>query len=390
MAARPGTPQARQGHIFLGRSTQILRAEAPDVLSALLERGAVEVWPGSVLCRRPVYESELRRIAEAEKGVTIRSGAAVTGLAASNGKVRGVVTGGCPALSADVVVNAAGRRSSGPRWLAEIGHPAPAAVRQKCGYFYITRHYRLREGQSFPDLEVPLVTPLSYLTVLAFPADSGHFQLSIAVAVSDPYRHRLRDPVIFDRFLWSVPMTAPWLERGMPLGDPEPMARIENCWQKPPALDGYVQLGDALMQTNPTMGRGVTFAFLQAQRFAATLGRGFGQWADECLGPWFAAQLSLDEVRVRQLAAGMRGQILPPSSDPASRFAAAVAVLREEDDLVRSASLRLYNMLITPRELMADRAVARPIVRFLRTHEAIGWQPRGVPDRAAFERMAGG
>lgn len=389
MAARPGAPHARQGHVFLGQSTQILRAEAPDVLAGILARGALEVSPGTVLCRRPIYEAEMRRLTEGEDKITFRYGITVSGLIANGRKVSGVVASAPGAMAADVVVNATGRRSIGTRWLSEIGTPAPPATDQKCGYFYLTRHYRLRAGESFPDTEVPLVVPLSYLTVLVFPADNRHFQLSVAVSVNDPYRHRLREPVIFDRLLASVPLSERWVGCGEPLEAPEAMAKIENCWQRTPGLDGYVQLGDALIQTNPTMGRGVTFAFLQAQEFARTLGRGFEQWVDERLGPWFQAQLSLDEARIRQLTAGLRGEILPPPRDPASRFAAAVAVLREHDEVIRTASLRLYNMLITPREMLADREAGRRIIRFLRAHEEIDWRPPGCPDRAAFERIVG-
>lgn len=390
MAARPGAPHARQGHLFLGRSTQILRDEAPDVVAGIFARGALEVSPGTVLCRRPIYEAEMRRVTEGESGIAFHHGTTVSGLRTSGGKVAGIVTSARETMPADVVVNATGRRSIGRRWLSNIGLESPPAMAQKCGYFYLTRHYRLRAGESFPDTGVPLVAPLSYLTVLVFPGDSRHFQLSVAVAVNDPYRHRLREPVIFDRFLASVPLTEQWIGRGEPLEVPEPMARIENCWQRMPAIDGYVQLGDALIQTNPTMGRGVTFAFLQAQEFARTLGRGFEQWVVESLGPWFHAQLSLDEARIRQLTAGLSGEILPLPRDPASRFAAAVAVLREHDEVIRTASLRLYNMLITPREMLADRDAAKRVIRFLRAHDDIDWRPRGYPDRASFERIVGG
>ena len=38
---RPGVPQARQSHNFLGLGCAVLSSEAPDVVEALLERGAM-------------------------------------------------------------------------------------------------------------------------------------------------------------------------------------------------------------------------------------------------------------------------------------------------------------------------------------------------------------
>ena len=40
---RPGVPQARQPHNFLGRSVRVLRDEAPDVLDTLIPRGALRI-----------------------------------------------------------------------------------------------------------------------------------------------------------------------------------------------------------------------------------------------------------------------------------------------------------------------------------------------------------
>ena len=82
---RPGVPQARQPHNFLGRSVRVLREEAPDVLDALIARGVLRIpldlgdGPGdAMMCARlPLVESVIRQAAQAEPTVAIRDGTAV-------------------------------------------------------------------------------------------------------------------------------------------------------------------------------------------------------------------------------------------------------------------------------------------------------------------------
>jgi hypothetical protein len=227
---RTGVPHARQGHNFLGLSTRITREEAPDVLAAAAARGAPRIpiadtdGEENLLCRRLVFEGTLRRIVEAEPGVTVRSGTTATGLvvrgeSAGAPHVRGVRLAGEEDLGADLVVDTSGRRTRSVRWLAEVGCRAPGEAAQPCSFHYLTQHFRLRAGQVFTKLVV-------------FAADNGCFQISMTVGADDPLRHRLREPGIYQRFLQAVPLTAPWLDRGEPIDDPHPMARLEDRWRR--------------------------------------------------------------------------------------------------------------------------------------------------------------
>ncbi len=409
---RSGVPHARQGHAFLALSTRVLRQEAPDVLTAILARGAVEIpvddeaEDANLLSRRLVYEAVLRRAVEAESGVTVLSAVSVVGLrvlgdCAGAPRVIGVRTAGGDEITADLVVDATGRRSRAARWLVEVGGRSPAEIAQPCGFSYLTRHYRLRNGRAFPTTKVPIVAELDYATALAFPGDNGRFQLSTTVAVHDPLRHQLRDLGSYQRFLEAVPLTAPWVECGEPTDEPRPMARIENRWRRlvddrGPVVAGFVLLADAAMQTNPTFGRGVSLAFLHAQHLARTVEQTpadplgyvarFEEWTAQHLGVWFDSQIATDSARLRQLEAGLRGDRVPLPSDPINRFVAALAIMREDDARVRAASVRIYNLLMTPQDLMADHIVTRRILAFLRTHPDADPRPPG-PNRAMFERL---
>jgi 2-polyprenyl-6-methoxyphenol hydroxylase-like FAD-dependent oxidoreductase len=409
---RRGVPHARQGHVFLARSTEVLREEAPDVLDTILARGAVEVagapgaGAGNVLARRVVYEASLRRAAERAPGIDVLSGVAAAGLLAAGSRdgvprVVGVRTATGEQVRGDLVVDAMGRRSPLPRWLAECGARAPSESTQGCGFFYVTRHYRLRAGASFPSTRLPLVAPLDYATALAFPCDRNLFQLSLALATEDPHRHRVRDARTFDRVLAAIPLTAPWVERGEPIDEPRPMAGIRNrrrrlVDERGPVAAGLVLLGDSALQTNPTTGRGISLAFVDAQGLARTLERAtrepaaFERWTAGHHDTWFSSQLAIDGARLAQLRAGLRGRRLPPPRDPTNRLVAALIVLRDEDPVIRTATARLYNLLTTPREVMRDRDVVRRVASYLRAHPDAAPRPPAGPDRAEFERLVVG
>jgi 2-polyprenyl-6-methoxyphenol hydroxylase-like FAD-dependent oxidoreductase len=410
---RRGVAHSDQGHAFLGLSTRVLRQEAPDVIAAIVARGAMQVpiGPGStdsnLLCRRRVYESVLRRVVENEPGVTIESEVGVIGLsvhgeAGGAPRVTGLRTADGAVVPGTIVVDATGRRSQVERWLRDIGARPPVQTAQPCGFSYLTRHFRLREAMSFPRATVPIVAELDYATALVFPGDNGCFQLSTTVGAHDPLRHRLRDPQTFGRFLASVPALRPWLERGEPTGDPLPMARLENRLRRlvdaaGPVVTGLVLLADAAMQTNPTFGRGVSLAFLHAQGLADQLDDAasadpagwavrFDDWGTRHLVPWFEIQLATDTARMAQLQSVQRGEPHRAPTDAVSRFLAAMAILREDDAEIRQAADRVYNLLMTPRELMSDRTLARRILAFVRANPQAS-VPHDGPDRAQFERM---
>jgi flavin-dependent dehydrogenase len=412
--SRPGVAHARQGHVFLARSTEILRAEAPDVLQRLLQSGAVSVPIGddsdrsNLLCRRLVYEAALRRSVAAQAGVSVLVGQRVRELVAredsSSKTVTGVRCGRRGVIEGDIVLDASGRASHVSTWLSLLGARAPFEQRVACGFFYVTRHYRLKPDAEFPSTAIPIVVPLPYITVLAFPGDNRSFQVSVTVSEHDPYRKRLLDPEVFERVVSNLPIGAEWLPRGIPRGAPLAMGKIANCRRSllvdgAPVVAGFGLLGDAALQTNPTTGRGVSCAFVQAQAAAEAL----DEWGDRPeaftraleestrrrLGVWFDSQVAIDAERSLQLAAGVKGEARPPARDPTNRLISALATLSQEDERIRVATRRLYNLLMTPEDLLSDRAITQRVLSFLRTSGGGYLQSLG-PDRRSFERFVSG
>lgn len=414
----PGAPQARQSHALLGRARRVLVDEAPDVVASLLARGVHEVpvvvGAGTVdgehmlLSRRLVAEAELRRVVAREPGITVLAGDAVVGLHVSRTADVPVVTGARllsgADVQADLVVDASGRRSALADWCAQAGLVAPVEERQECGFFYLTRFYRLRPGCRTPVSKIPASVALDYATVLALGADNDTFSLTVTLSVSDPYRMALRQPDRFDAFVHAVPHSAPWVRAGQPISGVSVMSRIENRRRRlvtdaGPVAGGIVAIGDSALHTNPTLGRGISMGLMHAQHLAevAHLAQddpvdfvaGFSAWTDDHLGVWYDTQVAADANALERLAAGLLGTRLAPVENPQARFAAAAFLCAEHDEVVGTAVAKVAHLFVPPTRAFGEPRVASRVNELLATGVSLD-RPPDHPTRHAFEALAAG
>ena len=418
--SRRGVAQARQPHVMLTRSSAILRAEAPDVLDALGEAGAHFVTetlepvdplrtelPFFVTARRLMFEAVLRRKVLAEANVRWLGGTAATGLVLRPGSDVPVVTGVTlddgEALSADLTVDAAGRFSQTPRWLEDAGLGPLEEVCQECGFCYMTRWYRFAPGQAMPGGPMPIFVNSPFVLFYGFLADRDVFALGMGLSVRDPLAATLRSPPAFERVLAAVPELAVWLSRGEAISDLHILGRIENrsrtlLRQGMPVVAGLALVGDSAMHTNPTLGRGISMAFVQAQRLADAVSQGdpttlefaraFEGWRADELGVWFEGQAQQDSARIAQMDAALAGVAPQPSNDPTARFFAAAQVVARDNRDVGLAWSRMSNLLITPAEFAADPHVQAAVSAHLAAGG--GGPPMTGPTREMFVALASG
>lgn len=413
----PGAPQARQSHALLGRACRVLTDEAPDVIESLARRGVhqipVAVGAGALegehmlLSRRPVAEAELRRIVAREPGVSLLSHEAVVGVRVSGGAspiVIGAELQSGTVVSADLVVDASGRRSALPDWFARAGLRAPIDEQQDCGFFYLSRFYRARPGCEVPTSTIPASVALDYATVLSLGGDNDTFSVTVTLSVDDPCRSALRRADRFEAFLREVPHAARWVQVGEPITDISMMSRIENRRRRltdvdGPIAGGIVVLGDAALHTNPTLGRGVSMGLCHAQHLAEVVdgaaddpigfAHNFSRWTDDSLGVWFDTQVAADATTIERLAAGLRGERLALPDHPAARFAAAAFAYAQRDEAVGQAVARLAHLFASPADAFGDPDVARRVTEFLATGPSLE-RPADSLTRADFEVLAAG
>ena len=310
---RPGVPQFRHSHAFLARIRQVLLAHLPDVLDRLRDVGVKEIPllgvapPGLTFvprpededlillsCRRSTFEWALRDVVARRPGVTLHEGVIVAGLVADRGgaggrpRVTGVRLADGAVVSAALVVDASGRRSRAPDWLAAVGAPPIRERTADTGIFYYTRFYRLRQGTRVsraPRGTTGLVAgDLGWVKLAVFPGDHDTFSITVGAPHDEPRLRGLADPKRFERFLAAFPGMVPWRGRGAStplLGPKTPvlvMGQLRNRLRHfvvdgEPVAENFVAIGDAAYHSNPIYGRGATCAVVQATLLDEALAR---------------------------------------------------------------------------------------------------------------------
>jgi 2-polyprenyl-6-methoxyphenol hydroxylase-like FAD-dependent oxidoreductase len=371
--SREGVTQFRQGHLMAAGGRAVLEQELPDVLAGFVSAGAarfdaLENLPLSVTdraprpgderfvtftARRPVFEQVLASAAEAQPGLEVRRGVTAQELTMQAGggtpHVTGVRVDSGEALSADLVVDAMGRRSPLPRWLSDA-HIGPMHEQSEdSGFIYYTRYFRSTDG-STPQLYGPALSPLGTFSILTIPSDNDTWSVTVYVSSGDQALKRMRDAEKWTSVIRACPLQAHWLE-GEPISDVLAMGGVVDRCRRPsadghPLLTGIALLGDSCACTNPSLGRGMTLGLLHAQCLRETVSahledpldfaEAWDAVTEARLMPWYWETVAEDRARLREIEALRNGLEPVPSSEPAAVLMSALIVaLRYDADIFR-------------------------------------------------------
>jgi 2-polyprenyl-6-methoxyphenol hydroxylase-like FAD-dependent oxidoreductase len=394
---RPGVNQFRLPHYMLPRWWTELSAELPDAAEAVLAAGAARVSPLAVLpaalrgaaragderfdtvtARRPVLEAVLARAAAAA-GVTIRRGVRVTGVRTDGRspvpRVTGVETTG-GAVAADLVVDCGGRRSALPTWLVAAGARPPAEERADSGFVYYSRHFRSRTGGP-PAARSLLTQPYDSVTVLTLPADHDTWSVVLTTSAKDKALRGLHEPAAWSRAIARYPLAAHWAD-AEPISGVETMAGIEDRLRRyvidgEPVATGVVAVGDAWACTNPSLGRGASFAIIHARVLRDVLRetgvedhdkvvRRFDEATGRTVEPLYRATTWFDTHRLAEIDGDVAGVPYRPADPRWMGSKALFAAGLRDPDILR-AYLSVASFLTTPDEVFAtpglrDRVLA--------------------------------
>lgn len=394
---RRGAAHARQSHAILARLRRILRERAPDVIDALLAQGATELSVERILppdiadreprpgdddlvllcCRRLTIEWVLRKAVMSEPGVVWRGGVGVAGLAAKGTEVRGVRLEGGSTVEADLVVIGGGRNSPVMEWIGALGGGVqPVEEQSEAGIVYLSRFYRLRDGQ-----ELPLLTKdgaggdLGYAAFAGFYGDNGTFSITFGVPTNDRELMAIRDEHAWEAAIRTLKPLAPWTADGLadPITGVESMARLRNRIRRfvvdgEPVATGVVVIGDAAVATNPWYGKGCSTAGIAADALSKALvehGRdriALAHAMDAAvrseLEPHYALAVRQDTDRMK-MHATMHDGAEPDAMASATRdfiINGLIPATRVDADVFR-AFFRAFNMLDAPAALMGNPKV---------------------------------
>ena len=398
---RRGVNQFRMIHLFAPRFRALLDAELPDVIDEAEALGAIRFNPlrlvpeemigeyretddefTMVSARRPVMEAALSRASARTEGLEVRRGVAVAALLTDGDPVNGIPnvvgvrTDSGEELRADLVVDAAGRRSSLPAMLAEIGARAPEEEVEDSGFMYYGRHFRSADGE-IPPLMCGILTPWGTVSTLTLPCDNGTYGLGIVASAKDATMRELKDVDTWMRTWRSFPLVAHWAD-GEPLDDDVAiMAKIEDRHRSfvvdgTPVATGVLAVADAWACTNPSLGRGASIGFMHAVAlrdllrvasidFPMELAQRWHEVTDATVEPYYRATLEFDRHRLAEVDAGIDGKIYDPG-DPAYEIAQALASAGPKDPELFRSFLRIAGVLACPDEVLAAPGVFEKVV----------------------------
>ena len=412
-AHRSGIPQGRHVHVLQPGGLAALERLLPGFGAELVASGAVRLdvprdvcWLTAAGWMRPferdqrtmlsatreLIECVTRRLVLDTPQVIVRSGLEVTGLAvtepagpgAGAGRVRAVQVRPRGAASpeptesivADLVVDASGRRSHAPDWLAAAGYDRPDESSVDADLAYASRIYRRRPGDAggrkalFLQARPPHTRRMGVL----FPIEGDRWMLTVAGTNGDVPPTDEDGLLAFARGL-RAPTIADAIERLEPLSPIVGYRRTENRRRHYESLrrmpDRFVVVGDATCAFNPVYGQGMAAAALTAEALdrclADHLGRhpdlsGVSTVAQKAIakanaGAWMVA--TGEDLRYPETTgdkAGVADRLVRRYLD---RVLAAAAV----DPVVQTAFFDVVALVAEPTSLMRPALMARVLGR---------------------------
>ncbi|EGX57447.1 monooxygenase [Streptomyces zinciresistens K42] len=289
---RKGLPQARHAHMLwsggvlamerlLPGITEALRAAGARRLPvttdivALSARGWFRRWPEShhvVLAGRDLLDATVRAQVLADERVELVQGAEAVGLTGSAAGVTGVRVrtrdGEERVLEAEFVVDATGRGSSAPQWLAALGLPAPRRREVDSGLVYASRLHlapeHARDGFPVVNVQPDPGDGGPGRAGFLLPVEEGRWIVTLSGtrggepgAAAEEFvpfaRERLRHPVIGELLENAEPLSGVSVTRST-------VNRRYFYERTPRWPDRFVVLGDALAAFNPVYGHGLSVA----------------------------------------------------------------------------------------------------------------------------------
>jgi 2-polyprenyl-6-methoxyphenol hydroxylase-like FAD-dependent oxidoreductase len=290
--ARPGVPQGNHAHGLLAGGLEALDRLLPGLVDELERLGCPTgdnlrdvawVFSGRRLAfgdsgvrgmtlGRPLLEATIRRRVLQASNVRLVSGCRVNGLLCTAGRIIGVQVASASGageenLTADLVVDASGRHSPLPEWLAAVGFARPRIEEVALETHYTSRIYSRRPHHLNGGIALVIVSdPEQPRGGIALALDDQRWIVSQYALAGD---RPPKDHAGFLRFARSLssPELAAILD-AEPLGDSATLrfpSSIRRHYEKMRDFPrGLLVMADALCSFNPTFGQGITVAAKEA------------------------------------------------------------------------------------------------------------------------------
>lgn len=306
---RRGVPQSPHAHSLPLRGQKILEKQFPGISLELLANGAVAINGASEMAfyiaggwhqlrhraaiismaySRPLLDSVLYRRVANHPRVTIIPEQRVAGLCIDAGGQR--VTGARlrhrrgldsteRTLAADVVVDASGRHSRSPEWLASLGYTPPQETTINAFVGYASRLYKIPADfdETVAGWKTMYIRPTpteSPRGGAILPVEGNRWCVSLFGVGGDYPPTADAEFLEFSRSL-PTPHLYEAIKTAQPLsgisGYRHTQTRVRHYDRLPHYLEGFLVCGDAACTLNPIYAQGMTAALLEGQALARCL-----------------------------------------------------------------------------------------------------------------------
>lgn len=303
---RTGLPQARHVHQLWSGGARALERLVPGVGERLRAAGVTRLpvttdmvvlsphgwfrrWAESafllpasrdlldwVVRTRILADPRIELVERAEALGPVGTGTAVTGARIRDRE------GTERTLPADLVVDATGRGSRAPRWLASLGLPAPERREVNPGLAYATRLFRApeqaRDGFPIVNVQADPRGPRPGRGGVLMPIEDGRWMVTLHGCRGHEPTTDAADFLRYAREELRHPVIAELLARAEPLGEDVAFTRTtanrRHYFERMPKWpENFVVLGDAVCALNPVYGHGMSVAAQGALALREVMGR---------------------------------------------------------------------------------------------------------------------
>jgi 2-polyprenyl-6-methoxyphenol hydroxylase-like FAD-dependent oxidoreductase len=408
--SRKGVPQGLHAHGLLPSGYRILSDYFPGLMDELVADGAL---PGDltgdflwfqyggwklradsglqgIVVSRPHLERKVRERVLALPTLTLLQGhdgeepvfdpaaRRVTAL-----RIKDRATGETRELAADLVVDALGRGSPSPAWLASWGYGAVEETNVAVDVGYATAVFERRPGDLYGSTGaiVAGTAPQSTRLAAVLGAEGDRWTITLGGCLGD---HPPTDVAAWKEFAGSLPAreVADLVRDRQPLGPIASYRFVANRHRRYEKLAafpaGYLVTGDAVCSFNPVYGQGMSVALSEARALDDCLAsvdgdlahRFFAETARIVASPWAIA--TGEDYRYPQVE-GRR----PPGYGLVSRYMERAHRAARRDPVVLKRFFEVAALLAPPPAMMAPAIAWRVLLG------GVGPQPAGPAEKVA-------